>query len=152
MTSRAANTEAKHLLLDLIEVLQDGHKGMLDLGQRLQRPAHREFILRESQVRAEFSGAIENELHRLGEHDVEQKGTVGGAIHRAWGDLKAHLGASDDSLLGAAELGELGTRMIYEKVLAGSLPGDVHDLVLTQHRHIVESLNQLRAMRGKEAA
>lgn len=152
MTSRATNTETKDLLLDLIEVLQDGHKGMMDIGQRLHSEPAREFLLRESQIRAEFAGVIENELHRMGEHDVEQRGTVGGAIHRAWGDLKARLGASDDSLLGAAELGELGTRVICERVLAGKLPGDIHELVATQHQHIVSTLDQLRAMRGKEAA
>lgn len=152
MTSHAINKEAKNLLQDLIETLQDGHKGMLDLGQKLTSAQERDFLLRESQIRAGFAGEIENELHRMGERDVDQHGSVGGAIHRIWDDLKARLGADDASLLGAAELGESGSILIYEKVLAGELPGNVRDLVRRQLMHLQNALQQLSEMRSRKAA
>lgn len=152
MTKREITAEAKNLLLDLVEVLQDGHKGMMDLGQRLKDESARQFLLRESQVRAEFAAELENQLHRMGEHDVEQRGTIGGALHRAWGDLKAKLGAGDESLLASAELGEAGTAKSYERALQEPMPGDVRDLVAGQQRYIVVALEKLRNLREQRAA
>ena len=152
MTSRAITAEAKNLLLDLIETLQDGHKGMMDLGQRLQRESARQFLLRQSQVRAEFAAELENQLHRMGEADVEQRGTIGGALHRVWSDVKAKLGADDESLLASAELGEVGTEKAYPKALQESMPGDVRDLVTTQQSAIRDALDQLRNLRSGKAA
>lgn len=152
MTGREITEEAKNLLLDLIEVLQDGHKGMLDLGQRLQSEPAKEIILRESLVRAELAAELENQLHRMGESDVEQRGTLGGALHRAWSDLKAKLGGSDESLLASIELGEIGTDKAYERVLEEPMPGDVRDLVRGQHEHIHTALERIRSLRGSRAA
>lgn len=152
MTKPDVAAEAKNLLQDLIEVLQDGHKGMLGLGQHASEDPVRQFLLRQSQLRAEFAAELENELHRMGERDVEQRGTVGGALHRAWSGLKLHLGAGDGSLLASVELGEEGTKKIYERALAGQLPGDVRDLVATQQSHILAAFDQLRTLRASRAA
>ena len=57
-------------LKDLIEVLRDGQQGFKELGHRLQDADAKRFFLQETQVRAEYAAELENELHRMGVHDV----------------------------------------------------------------------------------
>jgi uncharacterized protein (TIGR02284 family) len=66
----------------------------------------RRYFAAESFKRSSFRGEIETLLHSEGDHDPEESGTVSGTLRRNWGDLKAHLGGSDHTLLETAEAGE----------------------------------------------
>lgn len=48
-------------------------------------------------------------------------GTVSGAIHRTWSDIKAHPGRSDYALLQMAEAGEDEAQKTYMKALKKDL-------------------------------
>jgi uncharacterized protein (TIGR02284 family) len=144
--------DVHEVLHSLIEVLHDGHKGMVEIGEHLKDEAAKLFFLRESQVRAEFAAELENELHHQGEHDVKVGGTAAGAVHRVWGDLKAHLGGGDHTLLETAEQGEDAAKKAYEKALEQKLPGDIRDTLLTQQKHILLAHNTVRTLRDSKAA
>src|SRR6202012_4118989 len=110
------NRQMERVLLDVIKVLQDGQKGFADIGEHLKDETLKRYFLAESLKRANFRAELENELHRAGMADVKEGGTVSGAIHRAWGDLKAKLGADDDhSLLATAEQGEDVAKKAYQE-------------------------------------
>jgi uncharacterized protein (TIGR02284 family) len=145
-------TDVNETLRSVIEVLHDGHKGMLQIGEHLKNEAAKLYFLKESQVRAEYAAELENELHRHGEHDVNEGGTVSGTLHRVWGDLKAHLGVEDHSLLATAEEGEDEAVKAYEKALEAVMPGDIRDLLENQKKHILQSHNRVRDLRDATAA
>ncbi len=144
--------DLNEVLRSVIEVLHDGHEGMMEIGKHLKDESTKRFFLRESQVRAEFAAELENELHRHGEHDVNEGGTASGAIHRVWGEVKAHLGGGDHTLLATAEQGEDAAKAAYEKALKEKLPGDVLGVLRTQQAHIVQSHNKVRDLRDAKAA
>jgi len=140
-------TIVNETLRSVIDVLHDGHQGLMKIGEHLKDETTKFFLLRESQIRAEFAADLENELHRHGQHDVKEGGTASGALHRVWGDFKAYLGASDHSLLETAEQGEDEAKKAYSKALEADLPGDIRNVLEAQFRHIVESHNAVRDLR-----
>ena len=84
------NRETERVLLDVIKTLQDGQKGFADIGEHLKDEQVKRYFLAESLKRANFRAELENELHRAGMADIEESGSVAGALHRAWGDLKSN--------------------------------------------------------------
>jgi len=144
--------DLNEVLRSVIEVLHDGHEGMMEIGSHLKDEATKLFFLRESQIRAEFAAELENELHRHGEHDVKEGGTASGALHRVWGELKSKLGGGDHTLLATAEQGEDAAKAAYEKALKENLPGDVLAVLRTQRAHIVRSHDMVRDLRDAKAA
>ena len=139
-------------LRSLIEVLHDGHRGMMEIGKHLQNEPAKLLFLRESQVRAEYAAELENELHRLGQPDVREGGTSAGTVHRIWGTLKAHLGGGDHTLLETAEEREDEAMSAYDKILQEKLPGNVHELLARQQDHIAQIHDKVKRLRDSNAA
>ncbi len=148
------NKDTERVLLDVVKNLIDGQKGFADIGEHLKDETLKRYFLSESLKRANFRAELENELHRAGMADVKESGTTAGAVHRVWGDLKAHLGAgSDHQLLSTAEQGEDVAKKTYKEALEKDLPLPVRQLLSEQQAHIVSSHDYVRdhrdALAGK---
>ncbi len=146
------NDNAIRVVRSVIQVLHDGQRGMAAIGSELKDEEAKRFFLEETQVRAEFAAELENELHRLGVHDVKEGGTAAGTVHRIWGDLKAKFGGSDHTLLETAEQGEDEAKAKYAEALNETLPGTVADLLREQQTHIIASHNLVRGLRDSTAS
>ena len=138
------NQETESVLLDVIKSLQDGQKGFAEIGEHLKDANLKRYFLAESLKRANFRAEIENELHRAGMADVKESGTVSGAIHRAWGGLKAKLGGGDHALLETAEQGEDEAVRSYKDALEHELPLPVRSLLVEQQDHVLGSHDYVR--------
>jgi uncharacterized protein (TIGR02284 family) len=126
------NKEVERVLLNVIDTLQDSQKGFATIGEHLTEDKLRRFFLAESLKRANFRAELENELHRAGMADVSETGTVSGALHRAWGELKSKLGGDDHTLLETAEQGEDEAKKAYKDALEHEQQSHVlasHDFV-----------------------
>ena len=145
-------TVVQKSLRAVIEMLHDGHKGFADIGHALQDGEAKRFFLQETQTRSEFAAELENELHRMGVHDVKEGGTAAGAIHRAWGDLKAKISSGDHTLLETAEQGEDVAKKAYEEALKEKLPAPIREILSKQQSHILEAHNKVKALRDSKAA
>jgi uncharacterized protein (TIGR02284 family) len=144
-TSKKYDFEAA--LKSVINILEDGQKGMAEIGEHLKDDALKRYFLAESLKRANFRGELENELHRHGVHDIHESGTVAGALHRAWAGLKARLGAGDHALLETAEEGEDQAKSVYKDALEQDLPLPIRQLLTEQQTHILLSHDYVRAHR-----
>lgn len=137
----------------IIQVLHDGHVGLADIGHHLEDEAAKEFVLNESLKRQQFAGELENELHRHGVADVKEGGTAAGAVHRTWGEIKAHLGGGDHTLLATAEQGEDEAKTAYANVLAEKgLPLPLREILSTQQEHILLTHDKIKSLRDNKAA
>src|SRR6195952_4169734 len=125
-TGSDKNKEMERVLMELIKTLQDSQKGFADIGEHLKDDTLKRYFLAESLKRANFRAELENELHRLGVHDVHESGSAVAALHRAWGDLKAKLGGGDHMLLSTAEQGEDEAKRAYKDALEQELPLPIH--------------------------
>ena len=146
-THKLTHDEVEETLRDVIQSLTDGQEGFQKIGGHLKDETLRKYFAAESLKRAQFRGELEEVLHREGVHDVKEKGTVSGAIHRTWGDLKAHLGGGDHTLLETAEAGEDEAKKAYKKALEKELPLTIKQLLTTQYEHIQTSHDYVKAAR-----
>ncbi len=152
-TGSDKNKEMERVLLEVITRLQDGQKGFADIGEHLKNDTLKRYFLAESLKRASFRADLENELHRAGVHDVKDSGSVAGALHRSWGDLKAKLGLGDDhSLLATAEQGEDEAKRTYKDALEQDLPMPIRQLLTEQQAHILTSHDYVKRHRDELAA
>lgn len=146
-TAEAKNSEVQAVLKAVVNILEDSQKGFADIGEHLKDETLKRYFLAESLKRANFRGELENELHRHGVADVHETGTVAGAVHRVWGDLKAKLGGGDKTLLETAEQGEDTAKRAYEEALKQELPVPIRQLLSEQQSHVLASHDFVKAQR-----
>ncbi len=152
-TDASKNSEVEKTIKSVINVLQDGQKGFADIGEHLKDETLKRYFLAESLKRANFRAELENELHRHGVHDVHEEGTTAGALHRAWGDLKAKLmNVSDHELLATAEQGEDQAKKVYKDALDQELPLPLRQLLSEQNAHIMSSHDYVKNHRDATAS
>ena len=146
-THKLSNKEVEETLRSVIQSLIDGQEGFQKIGEHLKDETLRRYFAAESLKRAEFRGELEETLHQEGVHDVKEKGTVGGTVQRTWGDLKAHLGGGDHTLLETSEAGEDAAKKAYQEALAKELPHPIKQLLNAQYAHIQTSHDYVKAAR-----
>ena len=141
--------DQKSVVKDVVKVLHDGEKGFNDLAEHIKDPQVKAFFVKESQTRAQYA----SELEEAAGLDKEEGGTAGGAMHRAWGDIKASLGGGDHTLLETAEQGEDAAKEAYEKALKENVVGgNVRQILQRQQTHVLQSHDQVKAFRDRKAA
>lgn len=139
-------------LREVIQTLINGQEGFQTIGEHLQDESLKRYFLAESLKRARFRADLENELHRAGFHDVKESGTIAGAMHRTWGDLKAKLGGGDHTLLATAEQGEDEAKKVYAEAIKESLPLPVHKMLSEQYAHVQTAHDYVRDARDSRKA
>jgi uncharacterized protein (TIGR02284 family) len=139
---------AVNALEELIEVARDGQNGYRDGAEHAKDPQLHRFLDAVSLARAKFAGDLESYAVRLGKADVDRSGSMKGAIHRGWTDLKTNLGGGDDSILSSMETGDNYAKEHYEKYINDNkLPDDILETIRNQAQTIVGTLDRVRAMR-----
>jgi uncharacterized protein (TIGR02284 family) len=146
-THIADNNEVINTLNDVVESLIDGHEGFQKIGEHLKNETLKSYFLAESLKRSEFRRELEALLYSKGERYPKETGSMSGTIHRIWGDIKAHLGGDDHTLLETAEQGEDAAKKAYKDALEKELPVPVKQLLTTQYAHIQKSHDYVKAAR-----
>lgn len=137
----------------VIEVLHDGEKGFRSLGEDLKDSSARSYFMEESATRGRFASELESALGSATNEKVAEGGTASGAMHRAWGELKAKMGGSDHTLLETAEQGEDAAKKAYEEALKmKEVPAPVQTVLRKQQTHILAVHDRVKAMRDSTAA
>ena len=143
-TDAVKNDQLDSTLRAVINVLEDGQKGMSEIGEHLKDETLKRYFLAESLKRASFRGELESELHRHGVADIHESGTASGAVYRMWAEVKAKLGGGDHTLLETAEQGEDQAKDVYEDALDQELPLPIRQLLTDQQAHILASHDTIR--------
>ncbi len=147
-SAEGRNDQLQSVLKSVVNVLEDGQKGMAEIGEYLKDETLKRYFLAESLKRANFRGELENVLHRHGVADVKQSGTATGALYRAWMGWKAKLGGGDRTLLDTAEQAENEAKDAYKDALNQDLPAPVRQLLVEQQTQILTSLDFIREHRN----
>lgn len=143
------------VLEDLIETLEDGHKGFTQAAEKLENDDNSGIAAKfrnYANQRSEFS----SELRRLaGEAgiDISENGSVAGALHRGWISLADALTGDDPhAVLAAAEAGEDHAVAEYEDAMkSGDLSSGIHDVVVRQYNDIKKAHDEVRNLRDANA-
>jgi uncharacterized protein (TIGR02284 family) len=146
MPEHIALDRVESTLNELIETLRETHEGYKEMGARVQDASAKRLFLEETQVRAEYAAELENELHRLGVHDVKAGVSLRAKAHLRWGKVQASLAASQKALLSTAEKRDDAAREAYANALKQDLPLPLRGLLERQQEHIQRVHDQVRAL------
>ena len=133
-------------LNNLIETCKDGENGFRTAAEHVKDRHLRTLFNTYAQQRAQFAAELQSEVRGLG-GDPEMAGSVGGAMHRGWINLKAAVtGGEEGAILAECERGEDAALKNYHEAQNVDLPEPVQDIVERQYRQVKEAHDRIRAM------
>ena len=139
---------------DLIQTLEDGKDGFAKGADKLQGDEATDLAARFRELSAQRS-AMSDELQELAKDygdDLDDSGTVAGALHRGWMSLKDVVAGSDPKgVLDVAEQGEDHAVKEFEKALAADISPTLRTVVERQLGEVRTSHDQVRALRDAHA-
>ncbi|MDB5814715.1 MAG: hypothetical protein JWN23_1832 [Rhodocyclales bacterium] len=145
----SAITEAISVLNDLIETSKDGEKGFLRAADDTSSVDLRVVLLAASQRCAAAARELQNLVTDLG-GEPEKGGSIAGAIHRGWLDLKSTVMSRDDlAVLEECERGEDFAKRRYAEALDKDLPDHVRAVVLRQYEGVIINHDRVKSLRDE---
>jgi uncharacterized protein (TIGR02284 family) len=130
----------------LIETLKDGEQGFKTAAEGVQESSIRSLFQQYSKQRTEMIRELQAEVRRLG-GDPEKSGSIAGAAHRGWINIKSAVtGKNDTSIIAEAERGEDSAKRMYEEALKEPLPAQTIALVREQSMKIHDAHDRVRAL------
>jgi len=130
-------------LQGLLEKNIDAEKGYKNALEATESGTLNSFFNRKIQQRSQFADQLKNEITKLGGKHESVSGSVAGAIHRTWMDVKTALSTdNDEAVLEACQTGEKAALDEYDLFIGKvKLPSSTAKLVMEQRNGIAESLD-----------
>jgi uncharacterized protein (TIGR02284 family) len=146
------NDKTISILNDLIETCKDGEQGFKTAAEGLSRAEVKSRFMQYSRERGQMSTELQAEVRRLG-GDPERSGSMAGALHRGWVDIKSVVTGKDDhAIVAEAERGEDAAKSAYESALKETLPASAQELVQQQASKVRQVHDEVRNLRDREKA
>lgn len=140
------NDQVISLLNELIETCKDGEYGFKTAADGLEDPEIKSQFQQYSRQRGQMARELEAEVRRLG-GDSEKAGSVAGAAHRGWINIKSVVTGKDDgSIVSEAERGEDAAKRMYKDALNEILPIRTVALLREQSMKVLEAHDTVRSL------
>jgi uncharacterized protein (TIGR02284 family) len=137
-------------LNDLIETCRDGEKGFQTAAEHVRNPDLKQLFNQYSVQRAQFASELQSEVRQLGGSPATT-GSVSGAFHRGWINIKSVVTrGNDDAILAECQRGEDAAVGNYQRVLKNNLPPNVLPVVKHQFTEIKRAHDRIGGL--EEAA
>jgi uncharacterized protein (TIGR02284 family) len=138
------------VLNDLVETSKDGEKGFRKAAEDTKDTELKSIFLRRGEDCAKGAADLQQIVARLG-GAPETGGSVAGALHRGWVDVRAAVTTRDEvAILEECERGEDVAKATYRKALEEeSLPSDVRSVVQRQYDGVIRNHDEIRALRDR---
>jgi len=141
--------DIRSTLNGLIETLRDGEQGFRSCAEKLRDATLATEFQTFAAERATFAKELQNQVSRMG-GTPETSGTVSGAMHRGWTNLKAALSGNDDHvILEEAERAEETAVKNYREAITRNFPPEIRTILDRQLREIQNTHNAVRSMRDQ---
>lgn len=144
-TDVMTNEEAITQLNRLIETCKDGQLGFSTAAEDVKTVDMKIAFAKYAAQRTVFLGELRGLVSVLG-GDPEKGGSVVGAIHRGWINLKSAIASGEESaILAECERGETSAVETYKSVLDMPIPQSVRALADKQHTAIRDTLDEIHS-------
>lgn len=132
----------------LIETCKDGQAGFYSASESVKNPDLKSLFITLSMERQEFVTELQNLVRGLGE-DMEESGSMAGALHRGWIDLKSALSSGDEhGILAECERGEDSAVAEYRDALDHTeLTPQVRAAIQKQYASVQAAHDRIRDLR-----
>jgi uncharacterized protein (TIGR02284 family) len=137
------------ILNELVETSKDGEKGFRTAAEDTKNAELQAVFMRRAQDCATGAADLQQLVVRLG-GDAEKGGSVAGAVHRGWVNVKSAVSSRDDlAILEECERGEDVAKAKYRKALEETLPEEIRVVVQRQYDGVVRNHDQIRDLRDR---
>jgi uncharacterized protein (TIGR02284 family) len=142
------------ILNNLIETLKDGQEGFRAAAEDVESSNLKTLFSEFSLQRSKFAGELQMLARTLSGEEPEKSGSVAGAVHRGWIDLKAALvSRNEHAILAECERGEDSAVAAYRDALeSGKLPSSVVTAVQAQADAVKDAHDRIRDLRDSTAS
>ena len=135
-------------LNDLIETSKDGDEGFRTCADNVKNPTLKTFFLEKAERCREGAAQLQAIVREMG-GDPERGGSMSGAMHRFWVNIRGTISGMDDhAILDECERGEDAAKRAYEDALRQDLPGDVRRVVERQFREVQTNHDRVKELRS----
>jgi len=133
---------------NLIETSRDGEEGFRTCAEGVKSPQLKQMFEHAASRCRQAVSELQAKVRGLG-GDLERSGSVSGAVHRAWVDIKSTITGMDEAaVLTECERGEDVARRAYEEALAKDLPPDIRSVVARQYEGVRQHQDQVRQLQN----
>lgn len=134
-------------LNDLLEKTYDAEKGFKKAAENAKHAGLQSYFSNKAQERYNFGHQLKSELRNFGQ-EPDKGGSVAGAAHRTWMEVKSWFSADDDeSMLEEAIRGEKASVDEYQEVLnETALPNTTKQLLESQKNSIQQGLFNIKRL------
>lgn len=140
------------ILNELVETSKDGEKGFRKAAEDTKSAELKTVFLRRAEDCGKGAAELQQVVSQLGAKP-EDGGSVAGALHRGWVDVKSAVtGRSDVAILEECERGEDVAKAKYRKALDMTLPENVRAVVQRQYDGVMKNHDQVRELRDRYRA
>jgi uncharacterized protein (TIGR02284 family) len=135
----------------LIETCQDSEQGFQTVADVLKEAEQKKLFLVYAQQRTRFATELKEAVRGM-QATPPQLGTLAGAAHSGWINLKAVITSGDTkAILEESERAEENTLRTYEQVLAMGLPSELQDMVQQQYDEVKVAYDAIRGLEQNPA-
>ncbi len=139
-------------LNDLIETCKDGEQGYKTCAENVKDSELKVVFDAGARRCAEGAEELRIQVQRLG-GDAETSGSVAGALHRGWANIKSAVTGKDNkAILNEVERGEDVAVKSYRDALNSDLPPDVRTIVERQFQGVQQNHDKVRDLRDRYAS
>jgi len=147
-TAGTDNDEMISTLNGLIETCRNGQEGFTQAADGVDdsnlQTLFREYAFRRSQ----YVGELQSLVQTLG-GDPEDSGSVAGALHRGWLNIKSAVTGRDaEAVLDECERGEDVAKEAYRDALEMKLPDYIREVVENQYQGVLAAHDNIKALRN----
>jgi uncharacterized protein (TIGR02284 family) len=140
------NKDVISTLNGLIETCKDGQEGFQAAAGGVKNLQYKHLFSEYAKQRAQFASELQAEVRNLG-GDPEQMGSVAGALHRGWLNIKSLVTGDDEAaIIAECERGEDTAVNAYEEALKEGLRADIAPIVERQYHLIRQAHDRIRAL------
>lgn len=142
------NNDIITTLNTLIETCKDGQDGYKTAADGVKNEAATHLFREYSQQRMQFAAELQDLVRRFG-GDPEQSGSLAGALHRGWMNIKATISGGDEyKVFEECERSEDWAVNAYKDALTKPLPPHVQTVVQQQYTSIQNAHDRIRGLRN----
>jgi len=139
-------------LKDLIKTSTDGEKGFLSGSEDAKDLSLKQTLRACSQQCAAAAVELQSCVATLG-GEADHEGTISGAIHRGWTNLKTSMSSDKDlAILQECERGEDVAKKAYRQALDKDLPADIRAIIERQYQGVIQNHDNIKMLRDARAA
>lgn len=143
----ASNDDVISIVNSLIETNKDGQEGFQTAADGIDRSDLKSLFYEFSQQRAQFAGELQGLVRDLG-GDPENSGSISGAIHRGWINIKAAVTGQDaQAILNECERGEDIAKAAYKSALENNLPANIRETIQNQYSSVLAAHDRVKMLR-----